>query len=431
MAVPQSAPQRRRQPVDREDCQHRDQEHDQSGEIVREALRCGVAEIISDEDQQDNPHEIGEDRDRDDRQHQQRAVPPVRVVPHVDIEQADRGQADDRVQPRAGRRDQQVILRDLDRHARAADRIPKRVEQVHRLLGDRDLDRLRNDRHRLIGGRKDEAEVQQRKPQFAQHRAAKQQITCAEQRAIKGEALDLDDAGNMGDEVGEQAQRDERTAEHRIAGRAQPQRVRHLAPHQPQPGGQHQWSMAALLGRPADAGDGEHGRDAERDHTNDQQPCGQRQLRPSQRRGAASRRLAVRALPCSDGFVIHLVCFRRAGTILVGTGAPSGLILLDIPEPRCNQRNGATMVALPVAGRRAMAASFSRSGKLSRGMAERRTSAYRRSRRGSAIRGLDYGGDRDDRGSGARRTARDPHRGLRGRGDRRAAHDAHGCRRAR
>ena len=57
---------------------------------MEEPLPRGFAEMVGHQDQDQDPHEIGEDRDRQDEQRDRSESCPVRLVAQIGIEQADR-----------------------------------------------------------------------------------------------------------------------------------------------------------------------------------------------------------------------------------------------------------------------------------------------------------------------------------------------------
>ena len=140
--------------VDHEDREQRYREHRQAREVVEKALRRGLAEIISDEDQDQHPHEVREDRDWDDRNGDHHERGEIGAVAKIPIEQADRPKADDGIQPGAGGRDEHLILRDLDRHPGARDGIAQGVEQADGPVRNRDLDWLGDGRDDRVRWRK-------------------------------------------------------------------------------------------------------------------------------------------------------------------------------------------------------------------------------------------------------------------------------------
>ena len=80
---------------------------------------------IGHQDQREDTNEIGEDRNGNDEHADGQESRCIRSVPEIDVEKTNRGQADDRVQPRACGGDQKLIIGDLDGHSGACDRVAK------------------------------------------------------------------------------------------------------------------------------------------------------------------------------------------------------------------------------------------------------------------------------------------------------------------
>ena len=203
-------------------------------------------------------------------------------MPEIDVEQADRGQADDRIESGAGGRHQQLMVRDLDRHAGAGNLVAERMQERDGEMRDADLDRLRDRRHDRVRRRQGHGEVENREPQRAQKRAAHEKIECRNERGIHGQPLQLENAGDAGEHVKADKQAEQQCADERVAGPYFSLSRLELTPQQPCAGGDDDRRVAALLGRPGEPGHVEHRRQQDRRHA--QQEYGARpQARPIDR----------------------------------------------------------------------------------------------------------------------------------------------------
>ena len=115
--------------VQTDDRQQGHQEQGQSSEVVKEALGRSLTQIICDQDQRDDPDEVGKNGDRDDQRADDQECDQVVAVAQVNVEQADRRQGDDGVEARASCGDKQLVIGDLDSHAGARDRIAEAMKQ--------------------------------------------------------------------------------------------------------------------------------------------------------------------------------------------------------------------------------------------------------------------------------------------------------------
>src|SRR3546814_10664279 len=88
----------------------------------------------------------------------------MRLMTHVDVEERNGRERDDRIDSRAGGRHEQFILSDVDSNAFTADGIAEHVQKPDRRLGQPDFHRHGYESHECFRGRKDEGEVEERKP---------------------------------------------------------------------------------------------------------------------------------------------------------------------------------------------------------------------------------------------------------------------------
>src|SRR5689334_2986817 len=103
-------PQSGEQSIQAEDADQRNEEQEKAGEIVKEALSGGFAKIVGDQHQHEHPDEVGEDRDRDHQGGDNKESNDIRPMPQVDVEEADCGQADDRVESGASGGNEQLVI---------------------------------------------------------------------------------------------------------------------------------------------------------------------------------------------------------------------------------------------------------------------------------------------------------------------------------
>src|SRR3546814_5153111 len=76
-----------------------------------------------------NAKEVRDQRNRHDEQDEQERVAPMRLMTHVDVEERNGRERDDRIDSRAGGRHEQFILSDVDSKAFTADGIAEHVQK--------------------------------------------------------------------------------------------------------------------------------------------------------------------------------------------------------------------------------------------------------------------------------------------------------------
>src|SRR3546814_6453947 len=76
-----------------------------------------------------NAKEVRDQRNRHDEQDEQERVAPMRLMTHVDVEERNGRERDDRIDSRAGGRHEQFILSDVDLNALTADGIAEPVQK--------------------------------------------------------------------------------------------------------------------------------------------------------------------------------------------------------------------------------------------------------------------------------------------------------------
>ena len=138
-------------------------------------------------------------------------------MPKVDVEQAQRAEGHDRIQPGAGRRDQQLILADLDGHARARDRVAGDVKQRHGPFRNADLDRLGDGRDDGVRRRQREGEIDQRETRSSASPRRRTASRRRDQRAVHREGFDLENAGDARDDEDRNQRRQQASLRQQIA----------------------------------------------------------------------------------------------------------------------------------------------------------------------------------------------------------------------
>ena len=94
---------------------------------MKEALGSSIAEIISHKHEDYNANEIGNDRYRDGGERNHKECDGIGAVPQIKVENTQRCQGDNGVEPRARSGNEQLILPNLDCHSGAGDRIAQQI----------------------------------------------------------------------------------------------------------------------------------------------------------------------------------------------------------------------------------------------------------------------------------------------------------------
>ncbi len=100
-----------------------------------------------------------------------------------------------RVEPGAGSGDEQLILTDLDRDARAGDRIIGHVQQRHRTIADPDLQRIGERRDETVGQWHREQKIEEREPEDLDGSGADECEHCSDEKTVKRINLKFDNRG--------------------------------------------------------------------------------------------------------------------------------------------------------------------------------------------------------------------------------------------
>jgi hypothetical protein len=213
---------------------------------VEKALSRLIAEVEGNQDQDQYPHDVGKHGDRHDAGQQRGRAQAISVAGQIGIEAAERPEAVERVQARAGIGHEQLVLPDAQHDTVAGDRIVPPVEDRFNRMRHGVLQRTRHGLDDEAGQRDKENQEEQRKPGASQRRPAKQhEADAGEHRDMRSD-LEQRDALRTTHHIEQQPQREHQAAGHRRGARAGLQEKSAVAPEQP--GDDHQDERTVRIG---------------------------------------------------------------------------------------------------------------------------------------------------------------------------------------